>query len=171
MKVHLRALEPKDAEGMLEWMTDPEIACFFRFDTAKITIDSCLKFISSSTQNVECKHYAIADDIDNYLGTISLKDIDTDKKTAEYAISTRRYVHGTGVAFQATEEVLKIAFEQLHLQRVYLNVLVNNVRANVFYKKIGFRFERLEEHAIVIRDEWKALNWYAINREDFLREY
>lgn len=132
---------------------------------------SCLEFISAANRNSECRHYAIADESDNYLGTISLKDVDTEKKTAEYAISTRSCAHGTGAAMQATEEVLKIAFEQLNLERVYLNVLVDNARANAFYKKAGFRFERCEEHAVKIRGEWKDLNWYAINREEFLRVY
>lgn len=171
MKIHLRTLEEKDAEGMLEWMTDPSVICFFQFDATNMTIDSCLEFISTANRNSECRHYAIADEFDNYLGTISLKDINAEKKTAEYAISTRSCAHGTGAAMQATEEVLKIAFEQLNLERVYLNVLVDNARANAFYKKAGFRFERCEEHAVKIRGEWKDLNWYAINREEFLRVY
>lgn len=169
MKIHLRELQKKDAYGMIEWMTDPSIICFFQFDATKITIESCFEFIAAANKNFECRHYAIADEEDNYLGTISLKDIDTEKKSAEYAISTRNCAHGTGAAKQATEEVLKIAFEKLQLERVYLNVLVENARANAFYKKAGFRYERCEEHSIKIRNEWKDLNWYAISREEFLK--
>lgn len=170
MNIHLRALQDKDAEGMLEWMTEPSIIRFFQFDATNMTIYSCHEFIAVANRNPECIHYAIADEEDDYLGTISLKNINTDKKTAEYAISTRSCAHGTGAAMQATKELLNIAFEELHLESVYLNVLVENVRANAFYKKVGFRYERCENHAINIRNEWKDLNWYAINRDDFLRE-
>lgn len=169
MNIHLRALQDKDAEGMLEWMTDPSIIRFFQFDATNMTIDSCREFIAAANQDSKCRHYAIANEEDDYLGTISLKNIDTDKKTAEYAISTRSCAHGTGAAMQATKELLNIAFGELNLESVYLNVLVENARANAFYKKVGFRYERCEDHAINIRNEWKDLNWYKISREDFLK--
>lgn len=169
MKIYLRPLQEKDAVGMLEWMTDPSIVCFFRFDASKMTIDSCKNYIKSANQSSDCKHFAIADEADQYLGTISLKEIDREKKTAEYAISTRKCAHGTGVALQATKEIFKVAFETLNLEQVYLNVLVENKRANAFYHKVGFQYQCREEHAVEIRNEWKDLNWYAINREDYMR--
>ena len=95
-------------------------------------------------------------------GTISLKAITAD--SAEYAISTRRCAHGTGAAMAATSRILEIAFRELGLQRVYLNVLKDNGRANAFYRKAGFRFVREEENALTIRGEKKSLNWYEIER-------
>lgn len=171
MNIHLRPLEDKDAPGMLEWMTDPEIVCFFRFDASKMTLDSCRSFIASSGESPKIRHYAIADETDSYLGTISLKDIDWEKKTAEYAISTRKCAHGTGAAMQATRELFRIAFTELGLERLYLNVLVENKRANRFYSKAGFSFEYCEKHAVEIRNEWKDLNWYAISCQAFLEGY
>lgn len=82
--------------------------------------------------------------------------------SAEYAISTRKYVHGTGATALATKEVLRIAFEKLGLKTVYLNVLEENERASHFYRKMGFEFQRKEEHAVEIKGVWKTLNWYNI---------
>lgn len=158
--IHLRQLEMKDAPMMLEWMQDPSIACFFRFDAQNMTIADCEKYISSSDSDTRSKHFAIADENDEYLGTISLKNIDHDKKEAEYAISTRKKAHGTGAAMAATKEILRIAFEELGLKRVYLNVLKENARANAFYKKAGFQFDYCEENAVEIHGEKKDLNWY-----------
>ena len=164
MNIRLRPLEEKDASGMLEWMTDPTIVCFFRFDASSITLDSCRSFIAAADQDPNTHHYAIADEADVYLGTISLKDIDCKKKTAEYAISTRKCIHGTGAAMQATEKILEIAFMDLGLEQVYLNVLAENGRSNQFYKKAGFSFDYCEKHAVKIKGEWKDLNWYSIRR-------
>ena len=169
MKIYLRPLQEKDAAGMLEWMSDPSIHCFFRFDASKVTLDSCCNYIQLANQSLDCRHFAIADEADNYLGTISLKDIDHEKKTAEYAISTRSCVHGTGAALQATQKILKIAFDELDLEQVYLNVLVENVRANSFYKKVGFQYKYREKYTVEIGNEWRDLNWYVFNREDYLR--
>lgn len=143
---------------MLEWMTDPKIIQFFRFDASKVTEESCLAFIAAASQQKNCRHWAIADENDTYLGTISLKEITA--SNAEYAISTRSCAHGTGAAMEATRQVLAIAFEALGLSRVYLNVLADNGRANAFYVKAGFRFTHTEKDAVAIRGEMKNLNWY-----------
>ncbi len=170
MNIKLRFLENKDADGMLEWMKDPSITCFFRFDPSNITRESCEEFIRSAKSIPKNLHYAIVDENDNYLGTISLKEIDMINKRAEYAICTRKCSHGTGNAWKATKQILEIAFEQIKLESIYLNVLAINERANAFYKKVGFRFKYCEEHAIEIRGEWKDLNWYDISAEKYFGE-
>ena len=163
MEIHLRPLLPKDAPLMLEWMQEPTIACFFRFDAVSMTEEKCCAFIDSANREENSRHYAIADECDEYLGTISLKDIADGR--AEYAISTRKRAHGTGAALQATQEVLRIAFKELGLNTVFLNVLTENKRANAFYRKAGFRFTHTEHNALSIRGEEKDLNWYEISSQ------
>ncbi len=167
MKVQLRPLKSKDAPFMLEWMTDPEITRFFRFDASTITLESCLDYIGRAQTDPDTIHFAIVDENDEYLGTISLKDIDREKQQAEYAISTRKKAHGSGAALEATRLILQYAFEELGLKRVYLNVLAENGRANAFYRKAGFRFVREEPDALELRGKRKALNWYEMLQGSF----
>lgn len=161
-QIHLRNLEEKDAPLMLEWMHDPSIACFFRFDAMSMTEEKCIEYIRAANSDENSRHFAIADENDEYLGTISLKNIDKEKKEAEYAISTRKKAHGTGATMTATKEILRIAFEELGLERVYLNVLAENTRANAFYKKVGFQFDYCEKNAVEINGEKKDLNWFFL---------
>lgn len=161
-KIRLRPLAAKDAPWMLEWMTDPDIVCFFRFDASGVTLENCRNFIAEAKEQKDCLHYAIVDASDTYLGTVSLKHIT--QTDAEYAISTRRCAHGTGAAMAATRQILDIAFRERKLNRVYLNVLADNSRANAFYRKVGFLFVRCEENAVMIRGAQKDLNWYEIER-------
>lgn len=170
MQVHLRPLEEKDAPLMLEWMTDPSITEFFRFDASDIKIENCLTFIEASKCSDTSFHFAIADSQDTYLGTISLKDIDYTERTAEYAVSTRKCAHGTGAALQATKQLLHFAFDKLKLENVFLNVLTENVRANSFYQKAGFQYVFTQEHALEKNGEWKSLNWYKIYPQDLYRK-
>ena len=167
MSVHLRPLAPKDAPFMYEWMTDPDITKFFRFDAARITRESCEAFIEAASAQPNTVHFAIADENDEYLGTISLKDIDREKQQAEYAISTRKKAHGSGAALEATRLILQYAFDTLGLERVYLNVLAENGRANAFYRKAGFRFVREEPDALELGGKRKALNWYEMLQDSF----
>ncbi len=163
VNIHLRPLADKDAPFMLEWMTDPGITRFFRFDASRVTMDSCRAYIKSAKEQTDAVHFAIADENDEYLGTISLKDIDLEKRTAEYAISTRKKAHGAGAAMQATKLILQYAFETLGLEKVYLNVLAENGRANAFYRKAGFCFVKEEPDALELRGESKTLNWYEVH--------
>ncbi len=70
---------------------------------------------------------------------------------------------GKGFAQKATKEILNYAFRTLHLHKVYLNVLAENIRANKFYKKCGFSFEgTFKDHIYIDGEGYKNLNWYAV---------
>ena len=140
MNTILRKLEERDVSAMLEWMHDEIVAKNFRFDFMSMTEEKALDFVSKSFSD-ENQHFAIVDEDDNYLGTISLKNISSTDNNAEYAIVLRRNFWGKGYAQKATAEILNYAFNTLKLHKVYLNVLSENVRANNFYKKCGFTFE------------------------------
>lgn len=168
MAFKLRPFEDKDAELMLEWMHDPDINRVFAAPFATFTLDKVRAFISRTREeNAENLHLACVDENDVYLGTISLKNINRNNENAEYAISFRKCAHGSGAAIYATHEILRIAFEELNLKRVYLYVLSMNLRANRFYQKAGFVHEgTLRKHVMhngTLCDEI----WYGILKEDW----
>lgn len=162
----IRPLQGKDAEGMLEWMSDPEITRYFRFDASGVTEETCRAFIGAADRNADTRHYAIVNAQDEYLGTVSLKHINPNDGSAEYAISMRACAHGSGAARAGTEAVLRVAFEELQLNRIYLNVLVENGRANAFYRKMKFELERIEKQAVQINGTAHDLNWYVRKKEE-----
>ncbi len=167
----LRLLKEKDAAGMLDWMHDPKVNQFFRFDAKSMTEEKVKDFIKQSLIDAEQKksfNFAITDDNDEYLGTISLKNIDWAAKTAEYAISMRKTAQGKGLATAATNELLQYAFEELGLNRVFLNVLYDNDKAIHLYEKCGFQYEGMFKNHVNIRGENKSLKWYAVMKEDWM---
>lgn len=165
--MRLRKLEAKDAARIYEWMTDSEINRFFRFDSQSVTMESVGRFIQDAQEAGENLHLAVVNEKDEYLGTISLKSIDREARNAEYAVSMRKETHGTGAAKFATQEILRIAFCELKLHRVYLNVLSENGRANHFYEKMGFVYEGEFKEHLEIRGELKDLKWYRMLEDEF----
>ncbi len=136
----LRDLEKKDAPYMLEWMHDENVTLFLGADFASKTIDDCERFIKASVEDKsENLNLAIADEYDEYMGTVSLKHIDTEEKTAEFAISTRSVSMGKGYAQAAMSEILSKGINELGLCAVYWCVSVENKRAVRFYDKNGYR--------------------------------
>ncbi|WP_251213116.1 GNAT family N-acetyltransferase [Adlercreutzia murintestinalis] len=163
----LRPLDPKDAPGMLEWMHDPAIAGLFQTDFGSMGTNEVLAFIDGSQGVEDALHLAIIDDNDKYMGTISLKNIDMTNRCAEYAISTRSIAHGTGLAYQATLDILDVAFKKLELNRVYLNVLDLNGRARGFYEKVGFSYEGRSRQALRIDSAFHDLLWFSVLQDEF----
>jgi RimJ/RimL family protein N-acetyltransferase len=163
----LRKLNEKDIPYMMEWMKDVDISRQFRTDFSHHTEDKICLFIKQAQDFSIHRHYAIVDNNDEYLGTISLKEIDLVNRKAEYAIVLRRRVIGTHIALDATKQILHIAFTELNLNKVYLNVLSNNTRANRFYLKFGFEFEGTFRQDIKIENEFYDLNWYSILKESY----
>ena len=153
--IRLRLLKEKDAELMLEWMHEIETAEVFQKDMSSIMLEKAKEFCAANSEcsdisNGDSIHFAIVDDSDDeYRGTISLKNIDFDNLSAEYAISVRKKFHGSGTASEATKLVLEKAVKEYGLHRVYLNVLPTNKKAIRFYEKSGFRYEGVSRDGIV----------------------
>lgn len=137
--MQLRKLQQKDAKYMLEWMHDENVNSYLGKDFSHMTLEQCEAFIFQSLFEQDSnRHYAIADDNDEYMGTISLKNIDRETCRAEYAISCRTKAMGKGYAGEATQELFRIARGELGLNLIYLNVYDYNVRAQKLYLKVGF---------------------------------
>lgn len=168
--ISLRPLQSTDVEGILEWMHDKEVNIFFRFDAENMTAKKVTKFVEDSIKAMkEQKSYnfAIADAENQYLGTISLKNVDWNARTGEYAISLRKTAQGKGIGTIATKKLFVIAFEELMLNRIFLNVLSENKRAIHMYEKCGFIFEGEFRKHILLKGELKNLKWYSILKEEY----
>ncbi len=162
----LRRLEISDVDGMLEWMHEKDVNQYFRFDANKITEREAEDFIRNSMTKTN-KHFAVCDEKGEYLGTISLKNINYEDENAEFAISIRKCARGNGTAGNAVYDLLRIAFLELKLQKIYLNVLSDNSRAINFYKKIGFRYIGESRNHVKIKGIFHNLKWFEIQKEDF----
>lgn len=170
--ISLRAIKEEDAQLMFEWMHDPDIQKGFKKTMIATQMSDVIAFckaavIPQTIKNGTSLHYAITDETDEYLGTISLKNIDIQSKNAEYAISLRKKAQGKGIASKATYLLLKKAFKELGLHKVYLNVLADNSAAICLYERCGFIYEgEFREHVLKGKKyiNWK---WYGILETEF----
>ena len=163
--MNIRKLDIKDAKFMLEWMHDPNVVEFFGVDFSSKTMEDAKKFILNSFSE-DNQNFAIVDEFDEYQGTISLKNIDYKNMNAEYAISIRSSAMGRGFSREATNKLLEYAFDELKLNRVYLCVASDNIRAIKFYKKYGFIYEGKFTNHIKRNDKFVDLEWYYILNEE-----
>lgn len=166
--ISIRKLEEKDIPYIIEWMNNENLTKYLKTNFKDIANEkSQLEFIKNSYDNKN-KNFAIIDDNDDqYLGSVSLKNIDYNKREAEYAICIREIAQGKNVASAATNRILMFAFSELNLERVYLYVQSENMRANSFYNKYGFNFDRRINNSMEFSGVMKDINWYSITRDGF----
>lgn len=149
--MRLRNLVEKDIPYQLEWMHDEHVNSFFQADFKSKSYEDVLEFVLTGSNQFNI-HKAIVNDKDIYLGTISLKNIDFEKKDAEYAIVIRREFWGQGVANFATNEIIDIA-KQMGLIKIYLTVLENNINAIKLYEKFGFNRNSIYDRVVNIKSD------------------
>lgn len=135
--MRLRKLELKDAPLMLEWMHDETVVKDMQADFSSKTLEDCNHFILSSKDTHKNLHLAIVDENDEYMGTVSLKNIEEDK--AEFAIAVRKYAMRKGYSRFGMREIIRIGLEDMSLSSIYWYVDKNNQRAIKFYDKNGYQ--------------------------------
>lgn len=136
-KIEIRPLYPEDAKTSWRWRNDLDVwtytgkkpNLFITEEIERIWIEKVLKEKNS-------KRYAII--VDNcYVGNIQLTQIT--KNDAEYHIFIGdKKFWGRGVAFSASQQLIKFAITELNLKSIYLTVNPSHLKAIQLYEKIGF---------------------------------
>lgn len=139
----LRRLSLKDAPLMYEWMQDENVTKDLQVNFSERTLADCEAFIENSWMDETNLHLAIVDSEDEYMGTVSLKNIDRVTGTAEFAITVRIVAMGCGFAVAGMKEMIRIGVEEIGLKKIYWCVRKGNRRAIRFYDKNGYR--RIED--------------------------
>jgi diamine N-acetyltransferase len=97
------------------------------------------------------------------VGSVYIRDIDYVNKKGEFGIFIGSNAHrGQGIGVSATKEIVRIAFEELKLHRVYLRVFPENVSAIRSYEKAGFRYEGLLRNTVCVNGEYKDMIVMAV---------
>ena len=162
----LRRLKKEDAELMLEWMHDDFVVQDLSTDFKTKALDDCNSFIIFANaayedmNNCENLHVAIADDEGEYMGTVSLKNIDRVNKMAEFAIVVRSSGMGKGYGVYAMNQMLKFGFEdpRLLLEDIYWCVNKRNIRARRFYDKQKYKIVEANKNMMINYKNGGVLN-------------
>lgn len=160
----------KDAPLMLEWMHNDSVVHDMGTDFSKKTLGDCHAFITLSQNDSPCVHRAIVDDTDEYMGTVSLKNVDTVNKNAEFAITIRKCAMGKGYSAYGMNEIIRMGFQEYDLKTIYWYVSKNNTRAIRFYEKNGYKqvdFSKINTGGIQRMEKYQ---WFAIQRPDLLHD-
>lgn len=172
IRVRLRPVEDEDLDRLVELADDEGISRWTDLPHP-YTRDHGAKVIALAEEERrldQSYHLAVADlDDDQLVGMAALLDVDFTSQNAEVAIWLGRPYWGEGLAMEAFDLLLEIAFERLYLTKLYGTVLEGNEASIQLFRRFGFTEEgRLRWHTK--RDgEWMDKVFFGLLREEWER--
>lgn len=160
MTIYLRELSKDDIVILNKWRNDKDIVdslgCPFRFIDVNVDHEWYQNYLRTRSSSIRL---AICLKESGYMvGAVYLLNIDWLSKSCEFSIWIGdKQVQGKGIGEEATRLAIHHAFADLNINRIYLSVVTDNIRALNLYKKVGFKEEGVARDAIYKNGQYKDL--------------
>jgi UDP-4-amino-4,6-dideoxy-N-acetyl-beta-L-altrosamine N-acetyltransferase len=168
-KVSLQSLERKHLSKCVEWLNDPEVVETLSM-SEPVSMESEQRWFDNHLKDEHSKILAIETVDGEYIGNIGLHNIDLHNRKAELGIfiGEKKY-WGKGYGTEAVLLGLKLAFEGLNLNKVYLRTFINNERAQKCYEKAGFKKEGILRQDMFKSGDYVDCIIYSVLIEDYFQ--
>lgn len=155
-QVYLRPMEISDTERIVNWRNQEFVRKNFIYQDL-FTKEGHLSWIRTQVEPGHVVQFIICLQGGREIGSVYFRDIDTEAGTAEYGIFIgEKDALGSGYGTAAAKEALVYAFTKLHLRKVFLRFLSDNVGAWKSYERAGFRMTDREETVTTLQGERKV---------------
>jgi RimJ/RimL family protein N-acetyltransferase len=143
-KVQLRAVERDDLPRFVEWFSDSEVrrylGMYLPFSLAQE--ERWFEHLLERIEQQKVVMLTIETSDGAHIGNISLFDINWKERHAELGITIGdKDFWGQGYGTDAVRTMLRVAFGDMNLHRVFLRVHADNARGIQCYKNVGFQKE------------------------------
>jgi UDP-4-amino-4,6-dideoxy-N-acetyl-beta-L-altrosamine N-acetyltransferase len=167
--IYLRPVETEDAPALVAWFNDPEVTRTLRH-YLPMSLAKEKAFLEQLTKSETDLALAIVvRETDQFIGVTGLHHLNVRHRHVQFGISIGvKALWGKGYGTEATQLLLRHAFQTLNLNRVQLEVYEFNKAAIRCYEKTGFQIEgRLRQTFFaegrywdtlmmgILRDEWR----------------
>jgi len=166
--VRLRAYEKSDADALFRWFSDEEVTRWLGPPNLPSRAQQG-KFIEmASASGDDAKYFAIETLDGKLVGDCGLRKIDWKSRKAEFFLTIgEKQLWGKGLGSDALRIAIRLAFDKLNLNRLWLTTLVNNSRAVRCYEKCGFVREGLLRQESFVDGKYRDVLMMALLREDY----
>ena len=167
-EARLRALEPGDVDSLIRWAKDPAVMLHMSQAVAYPTSGSDgYRWLQELSGSYTDRVFAIETPEGRPIGSVGLHAIGWVDRKAELAVMIgERDCWNRGYGSWAVREMLRLGFERMSLQRIYLRVASGHHAAIRVYRKCGFRTEgRLRKDRYVGRGYADTLMMSVLKEE------
>lgn len=154
-KLYLRPMIEDDAQFIVNMRNNPKILNSL-FSYKMITVQEHLNWYKNNLNNDNRIDLMICKKDDNKrIGTVNLANIDYKNQKAEFGIMIAESFWNKGYAYESSDRFINYSFNQLNLNKIYLEVLKENDAAINLYKKLDFREEGILREDIFKNGKFK----------------
>lgn len=146
--IHIRHIQHEDLEPLAalvadnkERLSDSFPVTVFNFRTTESAKDFVNSRIQLALQKRSYYFMIFTEDTNAMIGVLSIKEIDTSVPKAELAYFVDKHYEGKGIITQALQWLVRYAFDELQLARVYVRVHPDNTGSIRVAEKNGFVLE------------------------------
>ncbi len=166
--IRLRPLAEGDTERIVRWRSRPEVVAGL-FSERGPTAEEHERWFKSYLQDDHRQEFVIEMiETGQPVGTIGLNNLDFHHMHGEFGVLIGEdSVRGKGIAHKAGVAILRYAFKELGLERVYLLVFPGNEAANRLYHRLGFVEEGILRNHIFKDNEFRDVVMMSVLVEDF----
>lgn len=164
-QIYLRPIEINDAEGNYpNWLNDSDVCRYNSHGDTLYTREMAKAYIANVTDNPSFAVFAIClRENDHHIGNISLQQISTKNRNAEFAILIGEpSVYGQGIGYEAGKLLVDYAFHILKLHRLYCGTHSENIGMQHLALKLGMSEEGRRREAIFKNGKFADLVEYSL---------
>jgi [ribosomal protein S5]-alanine N-acetyltransferase len=171
--VKLRPLAESDVDSIMTWVNDPEIVGnLAAFSGAPMTRDDELAWIRRTLAGTDHVFSIVAADDERYLGQIGIHQIHARSRVGRLGcVIASRTEMGKGHGSAAIRAVMKVAFSELLLHKLWLMVFSHNARGRRLYGKLGFVEEGVLREEYFHEDAWHDMVRMSMLAHEHVERY
>lgn len=168
MNVSLRKITLQDTSNIVKWRNSEDVRKNL-FTQDDLTAEMHINWFHSKVETGFCAQYIIVVEDEtgiHDIGTTFIKGIDKIKQEGEFGIFIGESAfRGKHLSTKATREMIKIGFEILSLNRIFLSVFEDNVPAIKSYERAGFHYA----YTTTEKDDKRAVLYMIIEKGQWQR--
>lgn len=167
----IRELIKSDSKKYFKWINDRELVVF-NSPYKPISQDEHNLWFEKISHDKNIKIFSIIIENDgietNLIGSCSLRNIDYQSLNAELQIRIgEKDYQSRGYGTTVTKQLLNFGFNELNLNRIYLDVFESNKRARKVYAKCGFVEEGVKREGTFIEGKFEDIVLMSILSKEF----
>lgn len=161
-----RRLEERDLQLRVNWMNDEKVYSSMHFDIP-VTIENTNKWFRNNQGSDKRADLAFEDN-GEVLAFGGLTNINRDLNNAEMYIFVNPEKQKGGLGTKATRLLCEYGFQQLGLNKIYLETNEDNSAARRVYEKCGFKIEGIHREEYKKRDgRFLSRIYYGLLKSEF----
>ncbi len=166
-EILLRDFEERDIDDKIKWINDSRNNAFLHYNIP-LNFNETLNWYKNKSKisRIDC----IIEYNEVPVGLIGLLEIDKKSNKAEMYITIgNTEFKRKGIAFKSINMILEYAFNELSLNKIYLNVDAENIPACSLYEKVGFIQEGYFSQDLMHRNKLIDRKRYAVIKDNYCK--